>query len=52
MYNDKLVYEGVIWVFFWVISYKDNEALRTIDQLEQIEHKKLPYIPYPQISMK
>ncbi len=27
MYNDKLVHKVAIWVFFWVILWKEKEAL-------------------------
>ncbi len=28
MYNDKLVYKVVIWVYFGVILWKEKEALK------------------------
>ncbi len=36
MYNDKLVYKVVIWVFWGVILWKEKEALK----YEQMDPKK------------
>ncbi len=33
MYNDKIVYMVVIWMFFWISLWKEKEALNTANDL-------------------
>ncbi len=37
MYNDKLVYKAVIWVFWGISLLKEKEALNPVASLPYIE---------------
>ncbi len=51
MYNDKLVYKAVIWVYFGVILWKEKEALITIQVVggswsrsPEFDHSQIRYV--------